>query len=269
MRSLIESASNKKIKLVRELHQRKYRNREGLFLAEGVRLSEMAVHSDWRIEFALFTKEMAAEARGEKLLCDLEEKGCMLYEVPKALYDKVSDTESPQGVLLVMEKKAVDLQALLQTKKTPFFLVLDGVQDPGNAGTILRTADAAGADGVILLKGSVDMFSDKAVRSAMGSLFHLPICENVEREAFIKAVEGAGIPLFATALDETARLYTEADLKNSAAIVFGNEGNGVSEEILLASKKLYIPMYGSAESLNVAAASAIVIYEAVRQRNMI
>ncbi|WP_443872902.1 TrmH family RNA methyltransferase, partial [Mitsuokella multacida] len=133
--------------------------------------------------------------------------------------------------------------------------------------TIIRTADAVGADGVILTKGSVDVFSDKTVRATMGSLFHLPVVTDVSAEEVATFAQAAGCQLLATALDEQAKQHFAVDFGKGSLIAFGNEGGGVSEELLAAAEKVYIPMYGEAESLNVGVSSAVVLYEAVRQRH--
>ena len=320
----IESATNPKIKLAAGLSKRSQREKTGLFVAEGVRLAEMAAASDWDIEYALVTERAAGEERVENILAQMEARETPVFLVPERVYAKASGTETPQGILLVVRQKKMlleelaticprsqsaggfllDKQALSASalrdrlcrkakvdpsglkisrrkspasrsdsldacagKHMPCFVVLDRVQDPGNLGTILRTADAAGMDGVILLKGTVDAFSPKVVRAAMGSLFHLPIVMDVEEAAFLEFVASKKLSLCATALDATAKPHFAADFCRPSAIVFGNEGSGVSAQILERAEKIYIPMFGEAESLNVAVSSAIVLYEAVRQRH--
>ena len=154
----------------------------------------------------------------------------------------------------------------LTTGAPALWVVLDGVQDPGNAGTILRTADAAGATAFITLEETTDLLSDKALRASMGSLFHLPVVTNVSRGTFIRFAEEQGVKLFAAALTSTACLHFSADYRDPVALVLGQEGSGVSTEILEAAEPLYIPMVGQAESLNVSAAAAVLLYEALRQR---
>lgn len=261
----IESAVNPKIKLAAQLAKRSSREKNGLFIAEGVRLAEMAAASDWRIAYALVTERAAGEARVQAILAQLVERNVDVFLVNERVYDKASGTETPQGVLLVVEQKRWTLDAL--RGMTPCFVVLDRVQDPGNLGTILRTADAAGMDGMILLKGTVDVFSPKVVRAAMGSLFHVPVVSDVTEEAFLSFAAGQQLTCYATALDATAKPHFEASFHGATAIVFGNEGHGVSQGILERAEKIYIPMYGKAESLNVAVSSAIVLYEVVRQRH--
>lgn len=266
MRERIDSPVNKKIKRTASLHSRKYREKEGLFLAEGIRLAEMAIEADWEIVFALCTAELVGQPRGSKLLNQLEKNGVPVYEVPENIYRKASGTDTPQGILLVMKQQKSRLTEL-SAAENPLYVILDGVQDPGNAGTIIRTADAVGADGVILLKGSVDIFSEKTVRSTMGSLFHLPICPDVTKEELQTFLSNRTLRLYATALDETANPHFKQDFTGRCAIAFGNEGNGVSQELLAHAEKTYIPMYGKAESLNVGVSAAVVLYEAIRQRN--
>ncbi len=265
----IESAENKKIKLAQSLTRRKKREAEGLFLAEGLRLAEMAAASDWEISYGLVTPALRERGRGARLVERLASR-TKLYEVEERLLKKASATETPQGILLVLEERHWALSEL-PAAENPFYVLLDGLQEPGNVGTILRTADAAGADAVLLTRGSADPFGDKAVRSAMGSLFHLPICPSLTAEEVLAFARERGLRLLVTALDATAKMHFDTDFRGPSLVVFGNEGNGVSAELLQAAEKVYIPMAereaGQAESLNVAASAAILLYEALRQRH--
>ena len=262
----IASAANAKVKLASSLHRRK--NREALqqFVAEGVRLVEMAAFSDWPAVFGLCTPAAAAEARVQRILVQLAARHCPVYEVTEEIYRKAADTQEPQGLLLVMGQRRTGLSELLAVPQ-PLLVVLDGIQDPGNAGTILRTADAVGCTGLVCLENTVDIFADKTVRAAMGSLFHVPVAAGVSAPELLAAAKEKELRLYATALDSGAQPHFAADYRQPAMIVFGNEGNGVTAELLAAAEKLYIPMVGQAESLNVAAAAAVVLYEALRQRH--
>ncbi len=261
----IESAANKKVKLAASLHQRKHREKDGLFLAEGIRLCEMVADSGWPIRFALVTEALLENERGGALAEKLAEltEVCL---VSSQIFLKAAGTEQPQGILLVVEQKIYSLQEL-QAGENPLYVVLDGVQDPGNVGTIIRTADAAGADGVFLTKGAADVFSDKAVRSTMGSLFHLPIIAGLKAEEVAAFAREQGCSLLVTALDETAKPLYGRNLARPIMLAFGNEGNGVSAELLSAGEKTYIPMVGGAESLNVGVSAAVALFEALRQRH--
>ena len=281
----IESLTNPKIKLAAQLAKRMAREKTGKFLAEGVRLAEMAAASDWDVGYALVTPHAAGEPRAAAVIATLEENGVPVALVPESVYQKAGDTQTPQGLLLVLAQKQRSLDDLARLTKTsvsptgtatagasaaaqpPCYVVLDRIQDPGNLGTILRTADAAGMAGLILLKGTTDIYSPKVVRAAMGSLFHLPVVSGVTEEAFLSFARESGLRLYATSLDAKARPYDAADFAGPTAIIFGNEGQGVSGPLLASSETLYIPMYGGAESLNVAVSTAIVLYEAVRQRH--
>ena len=261
----IDSPANKKIKLAAALKQRKQREKAGLFVAEGIRLCEMAAEAGWQVKFGLLTSQVLEQERGAKLVEKLTGQNCPLYEVSEAVFAKAAGTETPQGILLVMGQKNPSLPQIAE-RENPLYVVMDGVQDPGNAGTIIRTADAVGADGVILLKGSVDVYGDKAVRSTMGSIFHVPVYSGVSVEELTDFARCNDLQLLATALDETAKPHFGQDFTKGTAVVLGNEGNGVSQEILAVAQKTYIPMYGQAESLNVGMSGAIVLYEALRQR---
>lgn len=262
----IDSPANKKVKLAAALKQRKQREKTGLFVAEGIRLCEMAAESDWSISYGLLTGQLTSQPRGRELTEKLSARGVHLYEVPENIFAKAAGTDTPQGILLIMEAKNPALPLEKAGRDNPLYVIMDGVQDPGNAGTIIRTADAVGADGVILLKGSVDAFADKVVRSTMGSIFHVPVYAGISADELQEFVQVQDLQLLATALDETAKPHFQQDFTKGTAVVLGNEGNGVSAAVLAMAQKTYIPMYGRAESLNVAMSASIVLYEALRQR---
>lgn len=265
----IESSANSKLKLVNKLHNHKYRKEENLFVADGIRLAEMAIQAQWPVKFALAATESLSSPRVVKAVEELQERKCPVYELSQDLYSKVSDTVNGQGLLLVMGQRLFTWQEVLTGKEgeAPLLAVLDGIQDPGNAGNIIRTADALGCTGVICLTGTVDLFSDKVVRASMGSIFNIPFLDNVSRGTFVDACHDNDVIMVATALDKLSLKHYLAEYNSPTAVVFGNEGNGVSQELMEAvDRKVYIPMSGKAESLNVASAAAIVLYEANRQR---
>jgi TrmH family RNA methyltransferase len=266
MIEIITSPQNKLIKQAAALKQKKHREELGLFMVEGVRLCEDFAASDWLGEICLFTREAAKNSRVEAVLAALAAKNCRLAEVPAAIYDKVTDTEQPQGIMVLAAKRRFTFDEMLSKRRAPLIAVLDGIQDPGNVGAMIRTADAVGCSGVVLTTGCADLFAGKTVRATMGSLFHLPIIDGFSRNELLRALTLAGTPLLATAL-ESAQIYHRTDLTGPVAIAFGNEGAGMSQELLDGSAlRLYIPIYGAAESLNVATAAAVVLYEAARQR---
>lgn len=267
----ITSAANPLIRLTHAIvHTQRRAAKEGLFTVEGLRLAEMAAASDWKICHALVTERAMAGERTRMFVDTLLERNVPVFLVAESLFSTLSDTDSPQGILLVMERKQRvsldEMHAGAYGDEPPLYIVLDRVQDPGNVGTILRTADAVGFSGVILLRGSADVYRGKVVRATMGAIFHVPLAVGVTAEELVLFARECGINLYATACDARARTHFEADFRRPSVIVFGNEANGVSEEILHASEHIYIPMRGRAESLNVSAAATAVMYEALRQR---
>jgi RNA methyltransferase, TrmH family len=268
MAESITSPHNSLIKQIGALKQKKQRDGLGLFLVEGVRLCEDFVASNWQGEVCLFTPEAAAGPRASKLLSGLAAKDCRLVQVPESIFDKVTDTEKPQGIMVVAVKQQFTFSELLPPDSPPLIAVLDGIQDPGNAGVLIRTADAAGCSGVILTRGCADLFAGKTVRATMGSLFHLPVLTGLSSGELLAALTAAAIPLAATAL-ESAVAYHDVDLAGPLAVAFGNEGQGLTPALLAsAASRLVVPLYGQAESLNVATAAAVILFEAARQRRV-
>jgi len=253
--------SSAKIKLIRKLSMKKYRAETGLFVAEGLRLCEMALnHAE--IEFGLYTKNFLKTARHVELLTALEKIATMI-EISPSEFEKLSDTQTPQGILLAVRQK---LSTIDEVAKSLLIVALDGVKDPGNVGTILRTAEAFGC-GVVISDDAADIFNSKVVRSSMGAIFTLPTAK-LSRENFLASMKNYGVEVTATVLDDTAEKYFCHDFTKKSAVVFGSEAQGVSSEIFDSAKKIFIPMTGSAESLNVATAAGIIISEAVRQRSV-
>ena len=246
--------SNAQIKLVRKLAQKKYRTETGLFVAEGLRLCEEMPPA--QIEFGFYTREFISDERAARLVKRLKN----LTEISASTMERLSDTQTPQGILLIVRQKLVTLEEVLAKK---IIAVLDGVQDPGNVGTILRTA-AAFDCGMILLEGSADIFNPKVVRSSMGAIFYLPVT-TASRADFLKLRD---VEIVAAAVDSSAEVYWRHDFTKPVAIVFGSEALGVSKEILDVARKVFIPMDGHAESLNVATSAAIILSEAVRQTKL-
>lgn len=267
----ITSAANPLIRLTNAIvHTHRRAAKEGLFIVEGLRLAEMAAASDWGIRHTLVTERAMEGARTRTLVDALIEQSVPVAAVTEELFSSLAETDSPQGILLVMERcRENTLQMLCRDRRTnevPLYIALDRVQDPGNVGTILRTADAAQASGIILLRGCADVYGGKVVRATMGSLFHVPFVEGIVADALIRFARDEGLDLLAAACDAGAQILFDADLRRPVIIVFGNEANGVSEEFLRVAAHIYIPMRGHAGSLNVSAAATALLYEALRQR---
>lgn len=253
----IESKDNNLFKETKKLKEKRNRTREGKYLIEGFRLIQEAFKANMEIDYLMIC-EGSEDKVNEYLNEYVDEKS--IYIIKKNLFSMLTSTETPQGSIAVVKNKE-----LSKDLKGEFFLLCDKVQDPGNLGTIIRTAHAAGVDGIILTKGTVDIYNDKSIRSTMGSLFYVPIIQEDEELSFTKKLKSEGFSLVATSLQESKDFF-ESDLKGKIILSVGNEGNGISEEVFeLADKKVKIPMPGGAESLNVAIATSIILFEKVRQ----
>ena len=253
----IESKDNNLFKETKKLKEKRNRTKEGKYLIEGFRLIQEAFKAKMQID-CLMICEGSEDKVNEYLNEYVDENN--IYIIKKNLFNMLTSTETPQGAVAVVKNKE-----LSKDLKGEFFLLCDKVQDPGNLGTIIRTAHAAGVDGIILTKGTVDIYNDKSIRSTMGSLFYVPIIQEDEELSFTKKLKSEGFSLVATSLQESKDFF-ESDLKGKIILSVGNEGNGISEEVFeLADKKVKIPMPGGAESLNVAIATSIILFEKVRQ----
>lgn len=255
----IESRDNKWVKRLNGLKIKKNRDKEGVFVAEGLRfISE--VPAEWQVEAYVVSDSFAAEND----LSVYEEKTEVLC-FSDALFQTVCDTENPQGILAVCKKLDWDQEKVF-AKEKPFLVLAEELNDPGNLGTVIRTADACGADAVFLSKGSVDLYNPKVLRSTMGSLFHVPVFQNVDLHQISAELKDNHIPLFAAHLKGDTYPYA-LDLAESCAFIIGNEARGLSDEAAsLCDRWVRIPMPGQAESLNASVAAGVLMYEVVRQR---
>ncbi|MBS4537989.1 RNA methyltransferase [Clostridium sp. D2Q-11] len=263
---LITSSSNKFIKEIKSLNKKRDRNKKGLYFIEGLRLVEDAIKSNQPIEYILYSDKIFQLEGGEELF-DKFRNQFSHYKIEHNLFKEISDTDSPQGIMAVINIRKYTLKDIID--ENPFIIFLDRLQDPGNMGTIIRSADSLGASGIIISKGSVDIYNPKVVRSTMGSLFHLPIVEIDNSIETISKLKESGIKVLATSLEEAKYCY-DSDLTTNILIIIGNEGNGISEELFnISDENIIIPMKGNSESLNVAMASSIIMYEVLRQRKNI
>ena len=250
----ISSKDNKIFRLCQQLSHKKYRDKLGLYLIEGENLLEEAVKNGAAIKTVL----MCRDYRGS--LFGTEDKAFCLSD---KLFEQLSQTETTQGIMAIVEKPELSPDLFLN-RGGGNFIVLDRLQDPGNIGTILRTADAAGYELAIVMKGTADVFSPKAVRAATGSLFRMPVVFMDSVDELMEFTRAAGKKLVATCFD-TDRYYYDENLKENIALIIGNEGSGISRELIECSDlKIKIPMHGNIESLNASVAAGILMYEAVR-----
>ena len=203
-------------------------------------------------------KDCALSAKSRRI-------GRCLRCLTDALFAAVCDTENPQGILAVCKKLDWDADAVL-AKKTPFLLLAEELNDPGNLVTVILTADAFGADAVFLSKGSVDLYNPKVLRATMGSLFHVPVFQNIDLHALSEKMQAKQIPLYAAHLKGNRYPYA-LPLQDACAFLIGNEARGLSEDAAaLCDAWVKIPMPGQAESLNASVAAGVLLYEVVRQR---
>lgn len=265
---MITSNNNAKVKQVVQWQTKaKERRKDHVFLAEGIRMCEEAPVKNVREVY--LTEELEQKIRqnaqnGDTAFWDkLQQTG---YEtVSTEVFAKMADTQTPQGILTVLEQPVYDLTQLLE-QPDPLFLMLENLQDPGNLGTMIRTSEAAGVAGVIMSKGTVDLFNPKVVRATMGAIFRVPFLYVESLPEMIRQMKQKNISVYGTILEES-RVYDDPDYTKPSGIVVGNEANGISKEVRESlSGRIHIPMEGSVESLNAAVAAAIVLYEASRQR---
>lgn len=251
----ISSQDNRIFKLCEQLSQKKYRDRLGLFLIEGENLLEEAVKNGADIETVLIRPDY------EKDLHGLEDK---TFVMASRLFDRLAQTETSQGVIAIIKKPEISREEFITDSELGNFVVLDRLQDPGNIGTILRTADAAGYRLAIAMKGTADVYSPKVVRAAAGSSFRMPVVFMASVDELVEFTRAAGKKLTATCFD-TDCWYYDVDLSHDIALVIGNEGNGISQELIESSDlKVKIPMHGTIESLNASVAAGILMYETMR-----
>ncbi len=254
---MITSTRNPKIKWLRALTaRRRARQKEGLFVIEGVRLAEEALNAGWPAKMVLYTE--ALNERGQALVRAYAAQGTSLEIAQEHVMQAASDTDTPQGILVVLE-----LREQTPPDSPHFVFIPDRVRDPGNLGTMLRTASAAGVEAVLLPPETVDPFSPKVLRAGMGAHFRLPLVSlsweeigaRLQDKQIYLAAAGAGIP------------YTQADFRSPLALVIGGEADGASAQAQqFATRRVHIPMPGGSESLNAAIAAGILLFEAARQR---
>jgi TrmH family RNA methyltransferase len=240
---------------------------DGLVFVEGLRLCEEAARSRLAVESVLFTKKFSEDGRGASLLDELRRAAAPMNEVSEGVLDAVADTRSPQGIILLARRPPTDLDSFARPLPADaLIVVLHGVNNPSNAGAMLRVAEAAGAAGVVATKGTTDLLSPKSLRSAMGSAFRLPLWTGASFVDVLAWCEQRSVTTVATSLEAT-RAHTELDWRGAKAVICGAEASGLSpDETAAARERVRIPMRAPVESLNVAAALAVVLYEAARQR---
>ena len=255
----IQSKDNKTIKHIISLQQRKYRQKFGEYTVEGIRaVTDIGKKGFLR---SILIRESKRSELEPLVQTDLNVSS--VYVVQDPIFDKIEHSVNGQGILGIAKKCVNDLHSLIV--EDGLYVALDGVQDPGNLGTIIRTAVAAGVKGIFLLKGTVDPYNEKCVRSTMSALCNIPIFEDVTLSEFYDFIKDNTIKTYVTSL-ENAKPYHTISYAKRTMIILGNEGNGVSREIIeMCDQAITIPMYGDIESLNVSIAAALCMYKVREQ----
>ena len=274
---LITSKDNQTIKEIKKLKEKKYRKDK--FIVEGIKMIKEAISEDIEIEYLIF-----ADLSLEKEINNIEKYNVL--EVTERVLQELSDVVSPQGVLAVVRKKCYYWMKKIERNKekhekkeikedlldkynidynSEYILALDGLQDPGNMGTIIRTADSANIKQIIVSKSTVDCYSSKVIRSTMGAIFRVNVIEVENLVETLNMLKNKGFDIISTSLDTNNSIYNITYKKS--VVVIGNEANGVTKEVQeISNKKVKIPMLGKTESLNASVAAGIMIYEYVRQK---
>lgn len=256
---IISSKDNEIVKEIRKLKEKKYRKDK--FIVEGIKMLEEAINENASIDLII---------RREDINLELDFSKFNSIVVTEKVFNTLTDVVSPQGILAVINKKNNDSVAnktnMSIDKTTDYILALDGIQDPGNLGTIIRTADSANLKQIIVSKNTVDAYSPKVIRSTMGAIYRVNIIEVENLEETLKDLQKDGFKVVVTSLDTKKSIY---DISyDKSIVVIGNEANGVSKEVQeLANERVKIPMLGKTESLNASVATGIMIYEYVRRKN--
>ena len=256
----IKSKDNEKFKYLKSLLKKKNRMREKKYMVEGYRIIKQAMETGEKLHMAVFCESFEKNEFCEAVLNELESQGTRLYKLSQKLFDEISDTQNSQGIIAVAHMKSIGMKEQIE-KGTRFILILDRIQDPGNMGTIIRTADAAGVEAIVLLKGCVDIYNPKVLRSTMGSVFTMPILSVEDPDSAIGILKAEGFAV-ASSILETDSYYDEISYPQKIALVIGNEANGIDQSIIERSDiKVKIPIYGKVESLNAAIAAGILMYK--------
>lgn len=256
---MITSTSNAQVKRLLQLQRKsKARNEEQIFLVEGLRMF-LEVPAE-RVQ-KVYISETLYNKKEQELNLDR----FSVEILSDTVFQYVADTKTPQGILCIVQQKKYDIDELLKLKN-PHFIVLDNLQDPGNLGTIVRTAEGAGVNAVFLSRESVDIYNPKTIRSTMGSIYRMPVIYVDDLLELLSLFKQKGIKSYAAHLDGE-KAYDKENYQSGTAILVGNEGNGLRDEVAsLADVWVQIPMQGQVESLNAAIAASILMFEVYRQR---
>ena len=262
---VITSKDNELIKHIKKLKEKKYREEYNEFIVEGIKMIEEAIDEKVRIKQVIVCDDCKnAGAIPNELMYEIAKMECIY--VSEKVFNTITDVINPQGIMAILEKPINSENKIDYNDSN--FLILDNIQDPGNMGTILRTADSLNMKQIIVSKGSADIYNLKVVRSTMGAIYRVKVIESDNLVKTIKELKKHKIKVYATDLKTNKSIY-DVDYSKSAVII-GNESNGVSEEVLKeATERIKIPMIGKTESLNAAVATSIIMYEVYRSQKIL
>jgi len=250
----IESTSNAKYKYIKSLAQKKARTESGCFCVEGIK----SVNDALRSGFVTETVAVSREFYNLGIIPDTD----VIYIINDNIFPQLCDTKNPQGILSVLKMRNDTFSPV----KGNIYVYCDHISDPGNLGTVIRTADASGMDAVLMSPECVDLYSPKTIRSSMGSYFHIPVYENITAD-MLNSYKKDGFKILSSDLSDNTTDYRKADYTGAVVLILGNEANGITDDIKKISDEfIKIPILGKAESLNVSVAGGILMYEAVRKR---
>ena len=256
---MISSKDNEKVKYTKSLLKTKNRNKENKFIIEGYRILTLAIECNANLNYVFINEDFEKKQEHLEFIKILEDKNIKIYKTTNKIFNELVDTENTQGILAVVGFENRNIDDNIEDSHK-FILILDRIQDPGNMGTIIRTADAAGVDAIIALKGCVDIYNPKVIRSTMGSIFDMNVIHATQEET-LRILKLKKFDIVSSYLD-TNNYYNTIEYNYKTALVIGNEANGINDELVSKSDVLVkIPIYGKAESLNAAISSAILMYE--------
>ena len=261
MKEVITSSKNSDIKYLRKLYNARKRRQEGKYILEGSRIIEQALDSGCSLTLVFATPDFD----DPELLTRLQGDKLKIRYISRKLLESVADTVSPQGIIALAEKPDYYLSDVLSESQESI-LVLDRIQDPGNMGTLIRTAAAAGVEGIVALKGCVDIYNLKVLRATMGAVFSIPIITRLGKNEFLQEVNEGDYFLVCTAIDGE-QYYYEVEYGQPVVFVIGNEARGIDSDLLkVANSRVKIPLSGEIDSLNAAVSGGIVLYDYLRQK---
>jgi len=265
----ITNPKNNFIRFIKSLKKKKVSEEKEKFLLEGINSINEALKSDIEIPYYIYSLDLFKVKGGKELFDDLSKRGSELVLVAEGVFNKLCETQNPQGIIAVPTRLKWDDNKIF-TKNRSFIIVLTGLQDPGNLGTIVRICDALALDGIVVSEDTVDHYNPKTVRSTQGAIFRVPIFKTENIRDYLKNLKDRGFCLIATTLGENTEYYEKIDYTkyNKIALITGNESNGIPADICeLSDLRIKIPILGEIESLNAGVATGVSAYEIMRQKD--